>query len=288
MGGGVLLVVLAVLWAVVLIPMLLTRHDTTDETKQVDRFHRAMTMLSRGQADVDPLRLRRNQALRSAAARRRRVTFGLLGLVGSVLVISVMGYAPVWLTVLPTLVLFAWLGLAMRAAMVLPKQMRVPAAVEERPVVATPRPRYVPQQQAAAVEVLAADEFIEEDLAATGTDSAAWHPVPIPTPRNVRASGVPGDVIARASSWSRAVLRDARSKTSAPDADDWGVGRYVPASYAAYDDRDASPVEVFSKSDPGPIAAPAQSTPAPSARPVLRFDEDPPTAELPIIRVAGA
>jgi hypothetical protein len=268
MGGGVLLVVLAVLWAVVLIPMLLSRHDNTDETKQVARFRRAMTSLSRGDKDADPLRLRRNHAARVAATRRRRVTLAMLFLAFATTIAAIFNYCPVPLVALTYLVLLGWLGLAVRAAM----KSSQPAAVlvDARPVAATARPRYVTPSQSWAASAAQAqfydddaeqDDIAEEFPEATGTDGGSWAPVPHQAPRNVRASGVSGDVIARASSWSKAVLDDVRARTSSPKGDEYHV----------------------------PLQAPPVTPQAPAPAASVHLEEDPPTAEIPIIRhAAGA
>jgi hypothetical protein len=268
MGGGVLLVVLAVLWAVVLIPMLLSRHDNTDETKQVARFRRAMTSLSRGDKDVDPLRLRRNHAARVAANRRRRITLAMLFLAFAATVAAAFGYCSVALVALTYVVLLGWLGLAVRAAMTISRTAVAPAA--SRPVAATPRPRYVTPSQTWAASTAqaqfndddAAQEVVHEEfLEATGTDGGSWAPVPHQAPRNVRASGVSGDVIARASSWSKAVLDDVRARTSSPKGDEYHV----------------------------PLQAPTVTPSAPAPAASVYLEEDPPTAEIPIIRhAAGA
>lgn len=268
MGGGVLLVVLAVLWAVVLIPMLLSRHDTADETKQVDRFRRAMRSLSRDDKEFDPLRLRRNAAVRQAAARRRRITIGLLLVTGLAVIAAALGYLPTWVVVVPTVVMLVWLMLAMRAAMRIPQQVSARTSTQ-RPVAATPRARYVtptPSWSLKANQEVYDTDAIEQDdyLEATGTEGT-WAPVPIQEPRHVRASGVSGDVIARASSWSRAVLNDVRSRTATP----------------------AAP-SVESRQQPRVDTAPPPATVAQSNPPSVYLEEEPPTDEIPIIRhVAG-
>lgn len=47
MGSGLIYVVIVALWAVVLVPMWLNRHDANTETRSVDRFSSAMRSLSR-------------------------------------------------------------------------------------------------------------------------------------------------------------------------------------------------------------------------------------------------
>lgn len=47
MGSGLIYAVIVLLWAVVLVPMWLRRHDDVAEVRQVDRFSKAMRILSR-------------------------------------------------------------------------------------------------------------------------------------------------------------------------------------------------------------------------------------------------
>jgi hypothetical protein len=267
MGGGVLLVVLAVVWVAILVPMLLSRHDKADETKQVARFRRAMNSLSREDKNFDPLRLRRNAAVREAAARRRRITIGVLAIVLAAFVAAAMGYIPVLMVVPAVGLLLLWTYLAGRAAARIPKQLS--ARTDDRPIAATPRTRYVTPTPSWALkanqEVYDTDEVEHEDeLAATGTEGGSWAPVPIPEPRHVRASGVSGDVIARASSWSRAVLNDVRTRSAGQQT--------------------AAPEYV----EPRPrVQTAPPPAPRPQQTPTVYLDEDPPTAEIPIIRHAA-
>ena len=276
MGGGVLLVVLAVLWAVVLIPMLLSRHDTVDETKQVARFRRAMNSLSREDKNFDPLRLRRNAAVREAAVRRRRITIALVGLFAVASLAAGLGYLAPVIAVVPAGFLLIWLYLAGRAANRLSRQVSVRES--QRPVAATPRVRYVTPTPSWALkanqEVYDTDApEAEEELAATGTDDS-WAPVPLQEPRHVRASGVSGEVIARASSWSRAVLNDVRNRAATEQVQYAGT----EASYSQSSAQPGTQPRVQTAPPPAPVQQPASQ---------VYLDEDPPTAEIPIIRHAA-
>ncbi len=57
MGSGLIYAVIVALWAVVLVPMWLNRHDANTETRSVDRFSSAMRSLSRrdNEAKKNPL-----------------------------------------------------------------------------------------------------------------------------------------------------------------------------------------------------------------------------------------
>ena len=106
MGNGVLYAAIVVVWAVVLVPMWLRRHEETAELRSVSRFSSAMRVLARREprparadqryvvmpprsrvAEVDvpnsppPVRAPRHAGRAKLAARRRRLLGGLLGLV---------------------------------------------------------------------------------------------------------------------------------------------------------------------------------------------------------------
>ena len=102
MGNGVLYAAIVVVWAVVLVPMWLRRHEETAELRSVTRFSSAMRVLARREpgppadrryvvmpprarvAEVDvanaplPVRTPRHAGRARLAARRRRVLCGLL------------------------------------------------------------------------------------------------------------------------------------------------------------------------------------------------------------------
>ncbi|MFL6139591.1 MAG: hypothetical protein ACJ74O_17570 [Frankiaceae bacterium] len=52
MGSGVILLVIVAMWAVVLVPTMLRRHDSISESRSVDRFSAAMRILSRRTAEA--------------------------------------------------------------------------------------------------------------------------------------------------------------------------------------------------------------------------------------------
>lgn len=113
MGNGFLYAAIVVVWAVVLVPMWLRRHEETAHSRSIERFSHAMRVLARrerrrahaGQAaevtppdSSAPVYVRRHASRARLAARRRRVLFVLLlaTLVGVLLnVLGVVGwYAP--------------------------------------------------------------------------------------------------------------------------------------------------------------------------------------------------
>ena len=127
MGSGVIYAVIVVLWAVVLVPLWLRRHDEVTETRSVDRFQGAMRTLSRRDAatlDAREVVVPRRRATRAlpdgasaqisasahAAVRRRRIEVGL-GLVTLVLLVLARLHAvPLWTALLPFVLLLCYLA----------------------------------------------------------------------------------------------------------------------------------------------------------------------------------
>jgi hypothetical protein len=116
-GAGVVYAVIIAMWAIVLVPMWLQRHDEANEVRSVSRFSVAMRSLSRTgvvetvtQAPVTRP-VRRTAAQRAAAARRRTVLLGLS--LASLLTVaaSLFGVVPVWSGAIPATLLLAFLAL---------------------------------------------------------------------------------------------------------------------------------------------------------------------------------
>ncbi|MCU0265587.1 MAG: hypothetical protein MUC45_05620 [Actinomycetia bacterium] len=140
MSSGLIYAVIVGLWAVVLVPMWLRRHDEVSESRSVDRFQGAMRTLSRRSATGDrrevlrhrhspPAAARPDGVAASAAsasaspgrpadpaARRRRSLLVLAGVLLLVGVLVVVGVAPWWAAVLPAVLLGAFVARARVAA----------------------------------------------------------------------------------------------------------------------------------------------------------------------------
>ncbi len=132
-SSGVIYAVIALLWAVVLVPMWLRRHDEVSESRSVDRFQGAMRTLSRREPSVDRREVfvpRRPAAVRAhadgqpvqrtaaqvAAARRRLIVLGLAGAVLLTFGLGALGVVPMLLSALP-LVLLGGYVFQVRSAM---------------------------------------------------------------------------------------------------------------------------------------------------------------------------
>lgn len=142
MPTGILLIAVAILWAVVLIPMWLKKHDEADQSRSVDRFSRAMGSLSgrrAGRKVQDPAEPRsvvmpqrprdayeptiqvKSQrptapltAAGLAAARRRRVLVSLLAVMLLVLPAALLHKIPHWTVAVPILLAVAFVVSARR------------------------------------------------------------------------------------------------------------------------------------------------------------------------------
>jgi hypothetical protein len=143
-------VILALAWAVYLIPKALKHHDEVARTRSVDRFSTAMRVLARREP-VDPRNARlvvtpprstqrvlvpsrpaqhaegppspaasprraaaRRAAARAAARRRRRVTYGLLTAVMTVTGLAAFAIVPWWSVAVPVVLTVLYLGLCRR------------------------------------------------------------------------------------------------------------------------------------------------------------------------------
>ena len=126
MGSGVIYAVIVVLWAAVLVPMWLRRHDEVTESRSVDRFQGAMRTLSRRQPGGDRREVlvpRRNAtravpdgaaeqltAAAQAAVRRRRTVLALAALTVLLGVLGAFKLVPLWTALLPFVLLLAFLA----------------------------------------------------------------------------------------------------------------------------------------------------------------------------------
>ena len=232
-SSGVIYAVIALLWAVVLVPMWLRRHDEVSESRSVDRFQGAMRTLSRREASVDQREVfvpRRPAGFRAhadgepvqrtpvqeAAARRRLVILGLAGAVVLTVGLGGLGVTPLLLSLLPLVLLVAYV-LQARAAM--RREQNRALAARRRRAVAARRRRQVAAAQAAAQEgplrsrpAAPARPAVAEPAAAAPSRSVAevaevaepefydqiaqraWDPVPVPVPTYVSAPKAPRSV----------------------------------------------------------------------------------------------
>lgn len=244
------------MWALVLVPMWLRRHDEAQESKSVDRFSRAMGTLRRGNLPTrEVLMPRRPDAARdahvlvtgptaaespaaAAAARRRRVLAVLGGLLVVWVVLAVATPVPMWSLVLPMGLLGGFLVVA-RRQVALQAEMRrrrerretlseAAREAEGRYTGSTARrggravdPAPVRREEPASPAARAPQE-----VAATGTDS--WSAVPTTLPTYVtapRATRVPRVIdLTTPGSWSgAAMVEQARQTLHTDEVADTGM-----------------------------------------------------------------
>ena len=124
MGSGLLLAIVLGLWGIVLYPTLAKNRINANETKSIDRFNKAMRSIS----DLVPTRNRDavdNQ--RSAALRRRNVTYTIFVLNVAVIVTAYLGYIPEYVSLIPVGILLMWLIAAFVAAQKIETDTKVKA-----------------------------------------------------------------------------------------------------------------------------------------------------------------
>jgi len=251
-GGSWIYLAIAVMWAVVLIPMWLKRHDEAQESKSADRFARAMGSLRRGREGRDerparevlmPTRPRTARGSEvtvtgpraadspsaRAAARRRRTLLALAGLLSLSLLLAALGMVPLILSAVPALLLAGFVVVARRQVVAAAELRRR----QQRRIVLSEAARAAESQHRTgrsdarrggrAVDPSPVDVRPESEQRATGTD--AWNPVPTTLPTYVtapRATKMPRVIdLTHPGAWSgAAMLEQARgSLASEPVAD---------------------------------------------------------------------
>ena len=205
---GLIYIVIIALWAVVLIPMWLRRHDQVSEVRSTARFTSAMKTLasrnsgnsvlemsvpvaSRGQEihmpspydrsyDLDPEYER--ELIRQTAATRRAIVIGVLtlGLLMS-LILAVVSVLPKWLPILAALPLGAFIVAAVMTAGARRDSREYRPTKQHE--VAAPRN----QRQPVGVQPTAAQDDWESWDAWQDTNSDSWTAVPTTLPTYVNA-----------------------------------------------------------------------------------------------------
>ena len=153
--SGIIFVVLAVAWAVYLVPKALQHHDEVARSRSVDRFSTAMRVLARrepvdrrnARLVVTPARSAdrvvvpprpqasvsaRRAAARAAARRRRHVLYALLGLDLVVVGLAAFAVVPWWSVAVPVALTVAFLVLARTQARRQDEALWSPSAVAAR------------------------------------------------------------------------------------------------------------------------------------------------------------
>jgi hypothetical protein len=254
-GSGLLYAAIIGMWALVLVPMWLRRHDEAQESKSADRFARAMGTLRRGDAGSigggttrEVLMPRRPSSVRdtqvvvtnagaelspaaAAAGRRRRVLAVLGVLLAGWVVLAVLHTVPRWTVAVPVLLVGGFLVVARRqvslAADLRRRQARrvtlaeAARAAEARYGVGESAARrggraVAPAPVASSMPVSHVDVPVERVAV---TDS--WHAVPTTLPTYVtapRATTMPRVIdLTTPGSWSGAVMVEQARETLATE-----------------------------------------------------------------------
>ena len=211
---------LVVVWAAVLLPIWLRRHDAATESRSVDRFSTAMRVLSRrsapaaGTTYVMPRRPPGTQvphvsargrpssraggvpartpptprdARGSLQARRLRVLVALLAGTGLTSLLALVGVTPWWLAALATLLL---IGYVVHLRLQVARSATRARALRRTPVRTRRQPASAPSRVAARV-TLPAPEEVPAGSVAEPPATEGWSPIPVPPPAYVTAAVAP-------------------------------------------------------------------------------------------------
>ena len=111
---GLIYVVIIALWAAVLIPIWLRRHDQISEVRSTARFSSAMKSLGKqGAADARfegaPVAFNPSERAREIAAKRRAIIMGVLsGTLALMLVLAIAGIVPRWAPIVLAAIVLAY------------------------------------------------------------------------------------------------------------------------------------------------------------------------------------
>lgn len=238
-GTGLIYAMVVGLWALFLLPMWLRNHEQVDETRQVDRFRRAMTQLSQPRVEVSSSSTEHKQvqvkrAVRAGAeppvaltpaARRRRVLAGLT-IVQAAGVLSSLFGAGSLPTIVPALAIVGFLGLA--RSQVRRERTRTTAAPATAAVLPNTFARALAAARAARRPAERASDVVAQAPAAPTIEApASWQPVRTPAPSYLSApaaTAVPRAIDAKGGWTGSAMVEAARAMAEQP------VAEIVPAA----------------------------------------------------------
>lgn len=258
--SALLFILLGVMWAVVLVPMWLRKHDAADESRSVDRFHRALSSLSgrlerddthdtvvvrqgkvptgrdvlmpgrpegAQQVQVTVSGSRRPRAAGSPAARRRKLLVGLLLVAALVLVAGLFHRVQLWTAAIPGLLAVMLLvsarrQAARRAELVRRRRRRHVLSAAAR--AAAGRRSAEPVRRAGRIDEVVPVDLVDEVVLDAKPATRSWDAVPTTLPTYVTAPAatkVPR-VIDRSTpgAWSGAAMLDQAQRTRQVVQDD--------------------------------------------------------------------
>lgn len=221
MGSGLIYALVIGLWALVLLPTWLRNHEQVDESKQVDKFRRAMTELSKSRVEVlensthkqiqvkHAVRAGLEPTTRLSAAERRRRVLALLSGLQLVGMVAWMFGADLLAVALPAMLIVTFLTLA-RAQVRTERARRVAEHGGDLPA-SSPNTfaRTLAVARAARRSATAVADSVERAPAVPTVEApASWQPVRTPAPSYVRApaaTAVPR-VIDAAGGWTGSAM----------------------------------------------------------------------------------
>lgn len=223
------------LWALFLLPMWLRNHEQVDESRQVDRFRRAMTQLSQPRVEVSSSSTEHKQvqvkrAVRAGstapvvltpAARRRRVLATLSAVQAFGVLASALGLGAVP-TILPALAIVAFL--AMARAQVQRERVRLSVSAAAAPAsLPNTFARALAAARAARRPAERASDVVAQAPAAPTVEApASWQPVRTPAPSYLSApaaTAVPRAIDAKGGWTGSAMVEAARAMVETSSAE---------------------------------------------------------------------
>jgi Ca2+/H+ antiporter len=220
---GLIYVAIIALWAVFLVGQLLRHHDDVAESRSADRFSTAMRVLARRSVPapdrryivkppapatasgpveretfVKGIRAPRPSRVRMLA-RRRRILFVLLALIGVTAAAGGLGWMPLWSAAAPVLLLVAYVGYLRRQVRRVASISRRQAAAARSAEARRARMEHLDRLRAAregrdgrrtGSRVL--DGHLVDDTQVAGDQpDEGWNPRPLPLPTYVTAPPAP-------------------------------------------------------------------------------------------------
>lgn len=202
--SGIIFVVLAVGWAVYLLPKALKRNDDLDQSRPVEEFSSAVRILGRGVAQkvagpkvspadepavpVETVRTVTREAARSAAKRRRRVLALLLSTLVAVATTSYLGYTPWFSTAVPGGLIVAFLVIARLTVRKQTVRVAAPITRDSAPSETLPAPVLeadLDQEDTQGLSREALAAAVAEVAEPVLEDGGLWDPLPVTLPTYV-------------------------------------------------------------------------------------------------------
>lgn len=230
---GLIYIVIIALWAAVLIPMWLRRHDQISEVRSTARFENSMARLGshdemrRNRGGRDHMNL--THSMSPSAKRRAIVLASLAGMTALTLLLALFSVAPKWMPIL-----FGLLTAAFMVASAMTASARTQAAPAR---VRRTSPASRSERTALPVSAKAAVDDDWENWNAWDDEDEAWEAVPTTLPTYVtapRASQVPRPIDkARPGEWTGSAMVEAAAEMREASA---AQAAEIAAVAAAYDD----------------------------------------------------